>query len=94
MKSYSIKRADIKYKGGSSFPCNRCDFAGKSISTLNKHKKNDHSLSFNVSRSAKGPRQSTRNNSVIETMMLENLTSTDIENKNLDENTLKYTCID
>ena len=91
-----VKRSDIKYKGGSTFPCNRCDYTGKNISTLNKHKKVEHSLSFNASKPVIGPRQSTRNNSVIESMMLENLTSTELDNdkNNLDENTLKYTCTD
>ena len=91
-----IKRGDIKYKGGSSFPCNRCDYAGKNISTLNKHKKTDHTVSFNIPESLMGPKQSTRNNSVIENIMLEDMTASELDNVtiNLDENALKFTCID
>ena len=44
----SVKRSTVKYKGGTTFVCNRCDYAAKNISSLNKHKKTDHSISFNA----------------------------------------------
>ena len=45
----TVKRSDIRYKKGNAFPCNGCDFAAKSISTLKKHKRTEHSQSFNLS---------------------------------------------
>ena len=43
-----------------------------------------------------GPKQSTRNNSVIDAMMLEDMTITELDSvkNNLEENALKYTCMD
>ena len=61
---------------------------------LNKHKIGEHTTSFNSSKSLPaGPRKSTRNNSVIECMMLEDISSNELEG-DLDENCLKYTCIE
>ena len=45
----TVKRSDVKYKNGSAFPCNGCVFAAKSFATLKKHKRSDHSLSFETS---------------------------------------------
>ena len=90
----TVKRSAVKYKGGSSFPCNRCEFAAKNISALNKHKKIEHVISFNMSKKFEEPRQSTRNNSAIECLMLEDVTVTNISNtsENLEENAQKFTC--
>jgi hypothetical protein len=41
-----VKRSDIKYKRGSTFPCMKCDFATKTNAALEKHKIRDHALSF------------------------------------------------
>ena len=46
-----VKRSDVKFKEGSSYPCFRCDLIFKSVLTLNKHKISDHGLSFNTSKS-------------------------------------------
>ena len=35
----SVKRSTVKYKSGTPFVCNLCDYAAKNISSLNKHKK-------------------------------------------------------
>ena len=90
-----VKRSDIKLKRGPSYPCQTCDFAAKSVAALRKHKKNDHVLGLNSSNKMKEPRHSTRNNSVIEHLMIEDISSTDLESRNgnpLEENSLKYTC--
>ena len=42
-----VKRATVKYKGGSSFSCKVCDFSAKTITTLKKHKCNEHVMGFN-----------------------------------------------
>jgi hypothetical protein len=44
--SKKVKRSDIKYKRGSTFPCIKCDFAAKTNAALEKHKKNTHAISF------------------------------------------------
>ena len=67
------KRSSVKYKGGLSFPCNRCDYACKTISTLNKHKTSEHALSFDASKKSIEPRHSTRNNSIVGNLILEDL---------------------
>ena len=66
-----MKRSSVKYKGGSVFPCNRCEFTCKSLSSLNKHRVNEHALSFNASNNLLEPRESTRNNSFVSSLMLE-----------------------
>ena len=89
--SKTVKRTDIKFKRGLSFPCHGCDFSAKSVATLKKHKKSEHVISFNSSK----PMHSTRNNSVIENLMIEDVTTTNLTNDSiniLQENVLKYTC--
>ena len=90
----SVKRSTVKYKGGTPFTCKSCDFAAKSISALNKHKKTEHSVSFNGSLSLRQHPQSTRNNSVIECLMLEDVSATNLSSDaiTLDLNVLRYTC--
>ena len=94
----SVKRADIKYKKGSSFPCTKCEHAAKSISALNKHKRVEHTSSLTIpktsSKSIKITKQSTGNNSMIEPMMIEDVTITDLDcdSINLEEKSLKLTC--
>ena len=48
--------------------------------------------SFSTAPKLDVPRQSTRNNSVMEHLMIEDLNVTDLENQTIQENTLKYTC--
>ena len=104
--SKTVKRSDVKYKGGSNFPCLRCDFAGKTNAALEKHRKKGHALnmvastSLSSSNSMSQPRHSTRNNSIVELMMDENLTITDISsninevNATKADELLKYTCLE
>ena len=91
----SVKRSTVKYKSGTPFVCNLCDYAAKNISSLNKHKKNEHTLSFNGSLSLmlREQRQSTRNNSLLENLMLEDLSDSELPNEcsPLSENTLVKT---
>ena len=79
-----VKRADIKYKKGVSFPCTKCEYAAKSLSTLSKHKRVEHTTSFTMpktrAKSIKMTMQSTRNNSITELMMNEDITITELEN--------------
>ena len=97
-----VKRSSVKYKGGSTFPCSRCDFAAKTLKALGKHKTSEHSISVlgtSSSTSLALPRHSTRNNSVMEVpaLMHDNLTIENVsfDEKNTNENpALKYTCID
>ena len=46
----TVKRSDVKFKGKSSFPCNQCEYAFKSVTALNKHRISDHASSFNESK--------------------------------------------
>ena len=65
---------------------NSCDFACKTLSALNKHRNNDHALSFNNGKNLLGPRHSTRNNSI---MMVEDLSITEIPDESI---TLEEDC--
>ena len=62
----TVKRTDIKFKRGPSFLCHSCDFAAKSAATLKKHKKTELGTSIIAAKNALEPRQSTRNNYLIE----------------------------
>ena len=44
LSSKMVKRSSVRYKGGSTFSCSRCDFAAKTLATLTKHIRNDHTL--------------------------------------------------
>ena len=95
----TVKRSDIKFKKAPVFPCHSCEFIAKSVSTLKKHKHGEHMNSFNSSKKLVEPRHSTRNNSVIDNLMIEDVTVSNITdqtketNENtLEENTLKYLC--
>ena len=95
-----VKRSTVKYKGGSTFPCKMCDFTANTLTTLKKHKCTDHSLSFNSSSSIlqKPLKHSTRNNSISEALLQDNLTISDLSNQSpeltLVENGLKFTCLE
>ena len=83
--SKKVKRASVRYKGGSTFPCSRCDFAAKTITTLAKHSR-EHALD-NTSKSLSSsslalPDHSTRNNSFTEEIMQENMTISNISLNN------------
>ena len=84
--SKTVKRSTVKYKGGSSFPCNQCDHACKNLSALKKHKISDHSLSVNASQNLKNPRHSTRNNSLANSMMIQDVSITKLDKKNTKQN--------
>ena len=71
----TVKRSNVKYKGGEMIPCNQCGYAFKSTSSLNNHKTYEHSLSFSSSQKAVEPRNSTRNNSFTSSLMIEDLTT-------------------
>ena len=68
----TVKRSDIKYKRGSTFPCTGCDFTAQSITALKKHKNIEHTISLKSS-NALVPKQSTRNNSIVDKMMIEDM---------------------
>ena len=97
--SKKVKRASVRYKGGSTYPCGRCDFAAQTITALAKHSKEhalDHSSKSISNNSLALPVHSTRNNSIIGEIMQEDMT---ISNISRDETfshseTLKYTCLD
>ena len=72
----SVKRSTVRYKSGAPISCSRCDFTSKNKALLNKHKQNKHVPSFEASLSLREHPQSTRNNSVIEKMMIEDLSIT------------------
>ena len=38
----TVKRSNVKFKGGMSYPCNKCDYSFKNISSLNTHKTYKH----------------------------------------------------
>ena len=73
----------------------------RNLAALKKHKDNDHALSFNSS----GPldsvlvpvKHSTRNNSISEALMQEDVSSTNLTNQsnaNVQEDVFKYTCLE
>ena len=80
----TVKRTNVKLQRGPIYSCQSCELAAKSVPALNKHRKLDH-------------RQSTGNNSVIESLMIEDLTVTElshVDDKLIEENSLKYRCKD
>ena len=83
-----VKRSTVSYKKGSSYSCKNCQFITKSFSLLKKHRVNDHALSQNLSNlslpSISG-KHSTRNNSITEALLQENITITDISDTNTSE---------
>ena len=91
----TIRRSVVKLKRGSAFPCPNCDFSAKSIPALRKHKKDEHILSLNISDKLAQQKQSTRNNSLTEKLMLEDVSLMDLSQEvqeNLKEDTHKFTC--
>ena len=71
-----VKRSSIKLKP--LVPCNNCDFVAKTPGVLKKHKKAEHMSSFNLSKRLMEQKQSTRNNSIVENLMIEVITTTDL----------------
>ena len=90
----TVKRSAVRSKVGSPLGCNRCNFASKNMASLKRHKQNEHVISFEASLSLREHPQSTRNNSVVEKMMLEDVSVSDLPNETitLDETTFSYTC--
>ena len=95
LSTRTVRRSNVTYKGGEPFTCNKCEYASKTISNLNKHKKTEHTVSFNVPKARPGPLQSTRNNSLTEPIMLEDISLTALQNESItvDENSFKFTCL-
>ena len=64
-----VKRGSVRYKGGSTFPCNKCEFAARTLASLAKHSRNEHALNStrnSMSLSSPLPKHSTRNNSLMD----------------------------
>ena len=80
--SKRVKRSSVKYTGWPTFLwCTKCDFAAKSQAALVKHKKTNHAVCFKESSSTSLVllnHHSTRNNSVTEALLQENVTITDL----------------
>ena len=66
----AMTKPSVKKKGRTS--------PSKSQTLLNTHSKNTHEVSFNEANIMTEPRQSTRNNYLNESLMIENMTDTDI----------------
>ena len=92
----TVRRSTVKHKVGTPLGCNRCDYSTKTISALKKHKKNEHVISFEASLSLRAHPQSTRNNSIVEKLMLEDISASELETDtlNLDEKAIRYTCLE
>ena len=98
-----VKRSSVRYKGGSTFPCNACDFATNTLMTLKKHMRIDHhAISLNSTKSSFSSilglfKHSTRNNSMSE-LLQDNMTITDLSNLEssvtVAEHALKFTCLE
>ena len=74
----TVKRSNVKLNRGPIYSCHSCEFAAQSAPALKKHKKLEHLLSFNSSRKMEDHRQSTRNNSGIENLLIEDVLVTDL----------------
>ena len=91
----TVKRADIKLKKGPLFPCHNCDFISKSAQALKKHRREEHILGLDMSNKIDQQKQSTRNNSLTEQLLIEDVTSSNLtleEPEVLKETIYKYTC--
>ena len=94
LSSKTVKRSNIRYKKDTVYSCNKCDHVTKSIGTLKKHKTSEHTHSFNSSKQIEH-KQSTRNNSIVEKIMIEDISVTDLTDDDREHRTeqpLKYTC--
>ena len=95
-----VKRSTVKYKGGSTFSCNGCNFTANTLTTLKKHKNAEHELSFNSSSLPLQPplKQSTRNNSISEVLLQEDMTISNLSNQTpeltLEQPVFKFTCLE
>ena len=79
--SKTVKRGSVRYKGGSKFPCYKCDFVTNTLSALGKHSRSEHTLgisSISLSSAPALPLHSTRNNSIVEVNLQEDMTITDL----------------
>ena len=79
-----------------------CDFSARSLISLKKHKDNEHTPDFNSSKSMisnLAPIQhSTRNNSITEALLQENISTTNLSKQSvtvtIEDDLFKYTCED
>ena len=90
--SRQVKRSSVKYKQGSNHICRVCDFSAKSLTSLRKHKESHNSVSFEGYQALMS--SSTRNNSISEAILQENLTITNTSTEstkvlNLEETSVK-----
>ena len=109
--SKTVKRSNVKYTGRPTHLwCTRCDFAAKSRPALAKHKKLNHALNASSKHSPSTSlvvplHHSTRNNSIAEGLLNDNITLKDLS-QSVEEvevesiaaqqkkDVLKYTCLD
>ena len=90
----TAKRSSVRYKGKSSFPCNQCDYAFKSVTTLNNHRISEHALSFDESKRLMEPWHSTKNSSLSSCLMVEDGTVPDNSKEVIGENVPLSNCDD
>ena len=83
----TVKRENVKYKTtqSQSLSCNRCNQTSNSISQLHSHMKASHEKTMDISRYNER-HQSTKNNSMAESIMVEDISELEIES---DENVMK-----
>ena len=91
----TVKRSTVRSKGV-QLDCNKCDFETNAVSSLKRHKKYKHTVSFEASLSLKEHPQSTRNNSIVEKMMQEDASLSEATKASvtLDEMVLGFTCLE
>ena len=96
--SKTVKRSSVKYSREPVHisACNVCNSTFKSLSAMNKHRNLEHSttLNINVSQDLKLPRQSTRNNSFVGNLMMDDITISDLSKSiTLDETVPEFKCV-
>ena len=95
----TVKRRSVKYKGGSTFDCGKCEFASKTITALAKHSRNEHGPNQSSSSASHDvlPLHSTRNNSLVAGKQLnENISISNLSEDStfIDQEKLKFTCME
>ena len=90
----TVRRSEIKLRKGPSYPCQNCEHTAKSVIALKRHRKEEHILSLDISNKLADQKQSTRNNSLVEMMMIEDLTVNELTLRDTKpkEVSYKYTC--
>ena len=84
----TVKRGKVRFKTSSTLSCNRCSQVAQSISKLHEHMQNSHELSTSsMVESAKF--QSTRNNSNVESLMIEDISANVLLDEDLEKMEVK-----